>query len=395
MATGTSTDPYIVGSWEEFLEYNTDTYTGSYVKFNNNSGRTISYDLAHLYPSGFNRGLIVYPHILGNGVTWKGFFSKNGQYGIDFKGTVDDLNISGMLVYDAWSLITFEGSTYTNLKLSAEMISSSDLYVFNRNVPNNLVFDNCQMELKCTCRSGALRSIYLAYGVQATTHTFNNCDIYIDWRGWNGVGFNIATTLNATLFRGYAQGQWRVTFWDFKQGTSVDYPDTLIDVFFDVPAATYSSWTGDTHAKLFYNSEKMPEFLTPSGTYGVSTDWVGLTSAQIGSETALNTAGFHTGGDSPWIFVEAKHYVDQEDWVTMKRLGAFTDNVQFRNCNSARKTSGGSSVRQAIMPPNTQKLGRYSFNINQLTDAILPSACTYYATTFNNIPVSGGTLINE
>ena len=87
MATGTSTDPYIVGSWEEFLEYNTDTYTGSYVKFKNNSGRTISYDLAHLYPSGFNRGLIVYPHILGNGVTWKGFFSKNGQYGIDFKGT--------------------------------------------------------------------------------------------------------------------------------------------------------------------------------------------------------------------------------------------------------------------------------------------------------------------
>lgn len=386
MASGTGTlqDPYVVRSWEEFLEYNTEDYLGDYVKF----AGSRKYNLARSYPSGVNGGLTIYPNILGNGVSLENLFTRGGQFGIDFKGSIDNLRINAMYVYDLGidgCGILFEGETITKLTLIMEVLTSANMYAFKHAIGDDTVFEDCQIEAKCVCRSGANRFIYFMGGGQNNKVALNNCDIYLDWTGFYSASFNTPTELNATLFRGYVDSLgYRVGFYDFKQGTEADYPESLIDIKFNATEAYYESYVGDTSAKVYFNADKMPPF----NEYSDENQWVGLTTAQITNESALNSAGFRTGGDSPWVFDEASNYIEQEDWSRMARLGAFNNTTQLAHINS--EITG---VNFAIFPLSTESVGRYSCTVTHLDEAVLPSACTYYNTTFAGKPVSGGTLI--
>lgn len=381
MATGASTDPYIVSSWEEFIEnYNNASFIGSYVKFKND--RRTKYDLAKTYPSGVSGGLVIYPHILGNGATWKNLYTYGGQFGINFIGKVDDLKVEALYVKDAQQIFKFDGGEITSLVASAEITTSAELYVINKGVNTNTTFSNCQMDLKCICREGASRTVYFIGGGENATITMNNCEVKLDWKGFYSVQFITPTIMNACLFNGYVQADGdMVRFYDFKQGTTADYPDSLVDIVFDTDSVFYGSYTSDTSATVFYNSSKTPPFAEGS----LLNAWVGITSEQIASETALNNAGFHTGGDSPWVYVN--NYIEQDDWKAISMLGAFNNLVEFAHCNSYYEG------RKCVLPMSVKSVGRYAFQIQHLAKAALPSDCTYYATSFGNVPVSGGILI--
>lgn len=381
MATGTSTDPYVVSSWEEFIEdYNNNSYAGSYVKFTNN--RRTEYNLAKSYPSGVSGGLVIYPNILGNGAAWKNLYTYGGQFGINFIGTVDNLQVEALYVKDSQQIAKFDADI-SNVIMSAEITTSAELYVMNKGATSNITFDNCQMDLKCICREGASRTLYFIGGGESKTVTMNNCEMRLDWQGFYSIQFITPTILNACLFNGYVQADGdMVRFYDFKQGTTVDYPESLIDIDFDADSIYYDSYTSDTSAKVYYNSDKTPDFADGSLTNA----WVGLTNAQIASETALNNAGFHTGGDSPWIYVDGN--VRQEDWEELEMLGALSYPVNgLAFCNSYY------NGKECIVPLSAQSIGRYAFAGNTFKKVILPANCTYYKTSFSGKPVTGGILI--
>lgn len=386
MANGTQQDPYVVKNWEEFSEYNTADMVGSYVQLSRSPYK--SWDLAHSYPSGVNGGLTIYPNILGNGVEIINLCTKGGQFGVDFKGTVDNLKITTLYVFDAGCAVKFEQGA-ANVILSCEVGATNDLWVLNKEVYSDTSYTNCQFEFKCRNLSSAMRSIYLFHGNQSTKITTNNCEIYIDWDGFYGASFNVPLLLNASLIHGYINTpEYGTRFYDVKQVTTGDYPDSLIDLKINAPNIYYGSYSGDTSAKVFYNADEMPPFASGSAQNA----WVGLTNAQIADETALNNAGFHTGDGTPWEYDDTTDPpLNQDDWVDVEKLGAFAKNGQLNHLNSSTRQAG---LRICNIPANVQSVGRYSFVVNHLNEVYLPANCTYYSTTFGSISnIHGGQLI--
>ena len=374
MASGTYQDPHIVSSWEQFIEdYNNNTYIGQYVKFTSNG--TNIYDLTKSYPSGINGGLVIYPHIIGSNFHLKGLYIYNALHAIDFKGTVENLYIDAVYVYDVHSVLEIGGSA-TKLNVTCQLFTYNDIYLINRDYNGDCTLTDCQMEFKVKARY-----IYPHGAVNSHKLTLNNCEIYFDW-DCQATIFNIIT-MNASMITGFINADSYVQFFDVKDGTAI-YPQSLIDVKFTTGYTYYGTLSGDTSSVVFYNSDKMPAFNASS----TEQHWVGVTTATIASETAMNEAGFTTGDESPWNYDFG--YLYQDDWETRTRLGAVNTNEQLGSVNSDTKKN------IANIPSTAQSIGRNSFKLNHFTEVNMPSACTYYSTSYgNNSNIHGGTLIDD
>lgn len=369
MASGTYADPYIVKEWAEFLEYNNSNYVGKYVKFAGASRKFI--DLGMAYPNG-TTGLVIYPNIIGNNMHWThlcvwGVLSTTK--GIKFMGTVENLFIDAAYMSDVRSAIELGGDV-TKLHATCEVDSSRDVYVFEGQSPT---LTGCQMEFKIK----SPQNIRVLNGTQIE---FKNCEIYYDWN-CDTAEFN-NMKLSACEFRGYVTATTKIDFTDVAQDTTETYPETLWDMTASAPSTTYTDGSSEV---CFYNSDKMIFDNTPAS-------WVAITTATIASETAMNNAGFTTGGSSPWNYTFGS--LGQDDWFTPIRLGGFSGNGQLNRFNAPPKDFSGGAVRVGNMPLGATEVGRYAFNKTILSETYLPSACTYYSTSFNGT-VHGGTLIDE
>lgn len=375
--SGTQIDPWVVSNWDEFSEYNVVDNIGSYVKFANHT--TINF--GRVYPQGFttNTGLIIYPNIIGNDAHWRHlviFGNKFSTKAINFKGTVEGLYIDGLFVNEVLSIIELENDA-ENLRVTCQFKggSASDVYMLSKAYLQNFTLTNCQMEFK-----GKSRFVYFLGGRQANHVRLNNCEIYLDWDCNTGQLDRI--DLNASTIKGIAKcSTWLSIYDTVKQVTDTTYPDSLIDLKADTPMVIWSSYPDQPvpDAAAFYNSDKM------TFTVG-TTSWTALDSATLADETALNNAGFTTGGDSPWEFDNGD--LLQADWIELYYLGGFNHNTMLYGINQEVGSDNN------VLPLSMSSIGRYSFRDSNVRNITLPTACTYYSTSFrDNMPVTGGTLI--
>ena len=363
MASGTYADPYIVKNWSDFEEYNTASYMGKYVKFGGTNTKVIN--LAIPFPTGVS-GLTIYPNIIGNGVHWQRLYVYDATRGINFKGSVEKLYIDGVHMRNILSALELEDSA-TELYVTCQTVSSNDVCMISRSYDGDLTLTDCQIEFKNQSANARL------YGATNDhTLTLKNCEIYYNWDCSEATFENVV--LSASQFSGYINAD-SIVFDEVKQSTTDTYPESLIDMSC---AADSISYTGSSSAVCFYNSDKMTFDSTPAS-------WVAVTTATIASETAMNNAGFATGGSSPWNFTFG--YLSQDDWAVRDRLGAVDGNTQLFAVNDRRAN------KNCVIPSSVQSVGRNSFTRNSFRQAELPPACTYYSKSFNIDNIHGGILI--
>ena len=122
--SGTEQDPYIVDTWSDFQQVNTLAYTDSYVKF---SGQGFV-SLVLQNRSGYD-GLEIFPHLDGNGFTFRDFYSS-GSNPMVFYQEVKNLNILNFCyIGDSNSVFYFKGNA-DNLRINGIAIGNTSTTVF-------------------------------------------------------------------------------------------------------------------------------------------------------------------------------------------------------------------------------------------------------------------------
>lgn len=384
MSTGTSSDPIIVESWAEFEEYNTVDNIGTYIQFKNNRQNNQKYDLSKSYPHGLTSGLTVYPNILGNNVHWARlcFLGENASMtAIKFMGTVDSLYIDG--VY-AKNIATFlhPSAKLTDVRVTAEIENGAyDLNVFGEsNTQTTLDFEECEFDIHAKTK----RSIYVNAASSLNTMYLTNTDIHVNFALSNDYHLAFAQFYAIDMTSSRIRGRVKVDGNDGRillamwQHYPYNNTQSLWDVKANASTVRFSeTQTGDT---LYYNTDKTTFETTP-------TNWIGLTTAQLQSEVALEAAGFPIGGDSPWRLT-AQGVLYNDELVEIDLLGAFGGNVIYA-------VNAKESDKSVLPPASLQSVGEYSFaHLSGVNQIVLPSTCTYYATSFaGNTHITGGILI--
>lgn len=365
MASGTLNDPYIVNNWNEFLEYNTFEYEGSYVQFN---ARKI--DFGRIYPKGHIGGLVIYPNILGGNCHWYHLclLSLGGGgmiNALEFKGDVKDLYIDALYVEGGDNLFVPHGNMEC-VYITCQVFGAQWLDLFGvpsqyyGNDANDLTLTNCEIDIRASHSrqisfNGGNRTIYL-----------ENTLVNLDLSAYYDISFgNIIMT--ASMFQGYIRAAVMVLI-QMSQSYPIENAQSLWNVKTICNTVRYINMP-DTN-RCHYNVDKTtftdttPEF-----------DWIALTNDELEDATALIDAGFPVGGDSPWELIDGE--LENVNWVVFNKLGAFTQNI---------------TLRRVDFPMFLRSIGHYSFSVAQLPEVTLPPPCTYYATSFSTT-VHGGILI--
>lgn len=266
--TGTSSDPYVVTTWDELASKTSESNV--YIKLGNNI------DMNTEYPEGLTSGLTVNcAQIDGDGKTINNLYLQSG------------------------ALITCAGrnSTWKNTELFNWSIgngSNAASITANGNTSGTYTFSQCKLSGRLNGGSGDNTSFLVASGrikfyrssinFQMTANT-STVDMSGDWRNcctmeYCNVNFIGETdkTLNIVLVNSYIKGTL-----SSATLTATRYPDGQVSVYsvLDITAAAY---TADSTTNLVLaNSEKCSSI----GQYLTS-----VTSAQLTSAAYLDSIGF-------------------------------------------------------------------------------------------------------
>lgn len=369
MGTGTYSDPYVVTSWAEFESYNTADYAGDYVAFY----RDIDFSL--IYPNGCRDGLVIYPNIIGNDQHWLKLcvLGRNPTVtAIDFRGTVENLYIDGMYANAIESLIAPRGEI-TGLHLTAQIDNNGVTQIFGGVLvrpafTSTISFVDSELDIRVRTRGNIHFQTRSTESVMKLKNTSVNIDFECSEENMPHYINNIE--MDASMFTGVIKSSGDVTL-QICQKSPYEYTQSLWDVKVEAPRVYCESVYGNDDC-CYYNTDK-------TTFYGDTLDWIGLTTEQLADETELEDAGFPIGGDSPWKLSAGK--IKNNAWTSYRneKLGAFNNCTQF----------------DTIYVPNDLKsIGRYAFNITQMSKIKLPDDCTYYSTSFKSgMEVEGGILI--
>lgn len=353
--TGTSTDPYIVNSWAEFLEYNTVDYIGKYVKF---PKRAI--DLSIAYPQGLFTGLTIYPNIIGRtgSSIWRNLcvFGSNNTM-LDFKGSVSNLIVQNVFATGVNKVFKFGGQVDMS-EFGCRVVGGSTLTIFDAqsiNVNDSAFYLQADASSEINLGSVELNDSNVEFYLNAPTVDTTGAIV-------NATRFDGKVIANTAFVAGINQG-------------SEEYNQSLWNVLVDSEYVTLA----DSDYVCYFNSDRM------AFTDG-SSGWIGVSDTNLGNETYLESVGFSIGDDSPWAIVGG-YPVNEGQEPKASIVGSF-----MRSATSATNTS---LIEEINVPNATESIGRYGFNqARRLPNISLSDDCTYYATSFyNSTEITGGTLI--
>jgi hypothetical protein len=328
--TGTSSDPYIVHTWEEFQSLNNSDHSNDYVKFYNpheeNGSIVLSgngtasnpyivstyeellfvtgtsnvlsipydeqselyiyngiycrYDYAlstidfnNINPSGYTSSFDIHPKIYGNGWTWLNIYIKSCPYNdaINFKSYVESLNILNVFVQ--------RGVGYNQHQAIFNFISVASLLkisVYNNSEDNNLM---------------------AMYGSRTGNSYFNDSSIYVAGRikslvvgnsSYSGYCGNTHITLNLSNVSSVSLNNCINVLFDGR----IDAVDSISNFTTYVTNCIFNfncnqdlSSTYSFNSLCLYNSDRIN--VTSSDT-----NFVGVTTAQLKDVDYLNSMGF-------------------------------------------------------------------------------------------------------
>ena len=353
--TGTLTDPYIVNSWAEFLEYNTADYIGKYVKF----PKRVT-DLSIAYPQGLLTGLTIYPNVIGRtgASIWRNLcvFGSNNIM-LDFKGSVSNLIVQNVFATGVNKAFKF-GDQVDKSEFGCRIVGGATLTIFDA---QSVDINDSAFYLQADASS--------EIDLGSITLNDSNVEFYLDAPTVDTTN----TTVNATRFDGKINATAAFVA-GINQGNE-EYNQSLWNVVVDSPSVTLA----DDNYVCYFNSDRMAFTDSLGG-------WIGVSNTNLGNETYLESVGFAIGDDSPWVILDG-YPVNEGQEAKASIVGSF-----MRSTTSATNTS---LIEEINIPNATENIGRYGFNqARRLPSISLSDDCTYYATSFyNTTEITGGTLI--